>query len=109
MTMTEIGIALALMRDDRATIASIAADFERYYRARVTPAELATPHRRMVERALLEPHPTEPERCSVSRRGERLAYAAFGGLVRFIDEGQHRFEVSLIWSLATRRAPDENC
>lgn len=108
MTMTEIGIGIALMRDNSASLETIASEFSEYYRSPVLPADLAVCHRRMIERHLIEPHPVDATLTIVTRRGELVLFGAFRGLVRFIDEGHHRFEVSLIWSLATRKAPDDD-
>lgn len=108
LTMTEIGIAFALMRDDRATLRGIASEFSQTFRLSCAADDLVVAQRRMIERSLLEPHGIDPARCLVTERGQQLAYRAFGGLVRFIDADAHVFDVSMIWSLATRRPPNDD-
>lgn len=105
--MTEIGIAFALMRDDRATLSGIASEFSDMFRVSCLADDLVVAQRRMIERSLLEPHGVDPARCLVTERGQRLIFNAFGGLVRFIDADSHVFDVSMIWSLATRRPPHD--
>jgi hypothetical protein len=105
LTMTELGIAFTLMRDDHAMLGGISEAF----RVSCAAADLVVSHRRMVERSLVEPHHSDASRCLVTERGQRLIYNAFDRLVRFIDAESHVFNVSMIWSLATRRPPhDEN-
>lgn len=108
LTMAELSIAFALMRDERATLDRIASEFSQTFRVGCTAADLVVAHRRMLERSLLEPHHSDPARSIVTERGQRLIYNAFGGLVRFIDAENHVFDVSMIWSLATRRPPHDD-
>lgn len=102
MTIMEVGIALMLLRDDQTSLLAMADEFEMHWRSTVTPEELVPCYRRMIERAWLEPHPTQSDRMMVTGKGKATAYTAFCSFVRLVDPTGDYFKASIVFSLTTR-------
>lgn len=62
---------------------------------------------RMIERDWIARHPTHPTRLVLTDAGEAVAHRAFEGFVRFVDEGNHRWEAGMMWQLARTRLPSK--
>jgi hypothetical protein len=61
----------------------------------------------MIERDWIARHPTHPTRLVLTDAGEAVAHRAFEGFVRFVDEGNHRWEAGMMWQLARTRLPSK--
>lgn len=108
MTILELGIALMLERDDETSLLTMAAEFEIHWRTPVTPEDLVTAFRRMIERDWLEPHPTQSSRMLVTQKGKATAYTAFCSFVRMVDPTGNYFKASVVYSLTTRPKVDDD-
>ena len=80
MTIMEIGMAMLLMRTGSAELDDFATEFARQFRVPVEADDLRPCYIRMLERGLIEPHPSAgtagaddlDRRCGDLRRVQRL-------------------------------------
>lgn len=108
VTIGELGLGIMLLRGNDATLVKLTDDFAGYCRCPATLAEVRTVYTKMIERQWIEPDPAVAGRIVVTRYGHDLLLAAFTALIRLVDEGHGALEISLLFSLASRRLPDDD-
>ena len=108
VTIGELGLGIMLLRGNDATLVKLTDDFAGYCRCPATLPEVRTIYTRMIERQWIAADPAVVGRITVTRHGHDLLLAAFTALIRLVDEGHGALEISLLFSLASRRLPDED-
>lgn len=108
VSIGELGLGIMLLRDGSGGLARMAESFAGYFRCPVAVPEVRTIYTRMVERHWLVVDPANADRMIVTREGHDLLLASFTALIRLVDEGHGALEISLLFSLASRRLPDED-
>jgi hypothetical protein len=108
VTIGELGLGIMLLRGGSEGLARIADNFAGYFRCPVAVPEVRTLYTRMVERHWVETDGSHADRIIVTREGHDLLLASFTALIRLVDEGHGALEISLLFSLASRRLPDED-
>lgn len=105
LSITELCIAFMVMRDSNGTADDMAEQLECWFELPVGADDVAPSLARMIERAWIAPHPLHSNRLVLTEVGEAVAHSAFQGFVRFVDEGNHRWEAGMMWQLARTRLP----
>jgi hypothetical protein len=108
VTIGELGLGIMLLRNSGVGLVRLTDDFAGYFRCPVALADVRTLYTRMVERHWVEVDPADADRILVTHRGHDLLLAAFTALIRLVDEGHGALEISLLFSLASRRLPDDD-
>lgn len=101
-------MGIMLLRDGETDVDTLAIGFCDYFRTKVMPGEIRTLYTRMVERNWIAVDASDSRRIVVTEAGHALLLSAFTGLIRLVDEGHGALEISLLFSLATRRLPDDD-
>jgi hypothetical protein len=108
VTIGELGLGIMLLRGSDATLVRLTDAFAAYCRCPVELAQVRTLYARMIEREWIAPDPANADRITVTRYGHDLVLAAFTALIRLVDEGHGALEISLLFSLASRRLNDDD-
>lgn len=108
VSIGELGLGIMLLRNGAGGIPRLADDLATYFRCPVAEPEVRTIYTRMVERHWVAVDPANADSIIVTREGHDLLLAAFTALIRLVDEGHGALEISLLFSLASRRLPDED-
>ena len=108
MTIMEIGMAMLLMRTGTAELDDFATEFARQFRVPVEADDLRPCYIKMLERGLIEPHPSEAPRMLMTSTGDAVTFAAFSGFVRLLDPRGEYFKASLVYALTTRRTEEQD-
>ena len=108
MTIMEIGMAMLLMRTGSAELDDFAVEFARQFRVPVEADDLRPCYIKMLERGLIEPHPSESPRVLMTTTGDAVTFAAFSGFVRLVDPTGDYFKASLVYALTTRRTEEQD-
>lgn len=108
VTIGELGLGIMLLRKSGAGLVRHTDDFASYFRCPVALVDVRTLYTRMVERQWVAVDPGDADRIVVTRHGHDLLLAAFTALIRLVDEGHGALEISLLFSLASRRLPDDD-
>jgi hypothetical protein len=109
LSITELCIAFMVMRDRNAAADDMAEQLECWFDLPVRTEDVAPSLARMVERAWIAHHPLYPHRLVVTDAGEDVAYRAFTGLLRLVDEGNYGWIPDKMWQLARTRLPVQWC
>ena len=107
LTLMETAIGVMVMRNSRVSCEEMAMVLRTHGEVAVTPADVRLTRDGMVERQLFLRHPGTPDAYLPSPRAELLLWGGFCGLLGVFDEGRGHIEAGFIWSLITRRAPNE--
>lgn len=108
VTIGELGLGIMLLRDGSLGIDKLADAFSGHFRADVSNADVRTLYTRMVERHWISSDAAVPGGICVTRDGHDLLLAAFTALIRLVDEGHGALEISLLFSLASKRLSHED-
>ena len=108
VTIGELGLGIMLLRDGSGGLQRLAERFGEYFRLPVDVPDVRRIYTRMVERHWIAVDPATAERITVTREGHDLLLASFTALIRLVDEGHGALEISLLFSLASRRLPDDD-
>lgn len=108
VTIGELGLGMVLLRGGRGGVDSLSDSFAESFRCPVPAPELRTIYTRMVERNWVAVDPADAEQVRVTSAGESLMLASFTALIRLLDEGHGLIEISLLFSLASKRLPDDD-
>lgn len=103
VTIGELGMGIMLLRDGSLSIDKLAENFSGYCRCVALPADVRALYTRMVERHFVAVDPLHSQLIQVTREGHDLLLASFAALIRLVDEGHGALEISLLFSLASRR------
>jgi hypothetical protein len=107
LTICEMALGLMILRRGHLSVDNMVEALRVHGRFTPEPGHVAAVYRSMGVRGLTVANPTDPRRIMMTPMGERLIWSAFAGIVRLIDEGHDHFEASMLWSLSTRRSPDD--
>lgn len=107
LSITELCIVFMVMRDGNGAVDDMAEQLECWFGVPVSGDDVAPSLARMIKRDWIAHHPTHPSRLVMTDAGEAVAYSAFQGFVRFVDEGNHRWEAGMMWQLARTRLPSK--
>jgi hypothetical protein len=107
LSVTELCIAFMVMREGNGAADDMAEQLECWFGLPVGVDDVAPSLARMIERDWIARHPTQPTRLVLTDAGEVVAHRAFEGFVRFVDEGNHRWEAGMMWQLARTRLPSK--
>ena len=108
VSIGELGLGIMLLRGGTGGLARLAEGFAEYCRCPVAVPDVRKIYTRMVERHWVETDPAHADRIIVTREGHDLLLASFTALIRLVDEGHGALEISLLFSLASRRLPDDD-
>lgn len=108
VTIGELGLGMVLLRGGGGGIERLSDSFAESFRCPVPAPELRTIYTRMVERNWVAVDPADAAQIRVTSAGERLMLASFTALIRLLDEGHGLIEISLLFSLASKRLPDDD-
>ena len=108
MTIGELGLGMVLLRGGGGGIERLSDSFAESFRCPVPAPELRTIYTRMVERNWVAVDPGDAALIRVTSAGESLMLASFTALIRLLDEGHGLIEISLLFSLASKRLPDDD-
>ncbi len=108
MSIMEIGMAMLLMRTGSAELDDFAAEFARHFRVPVERDDIRPCYIGLLERGLIEPHPSETTRVLMTTTGEALTYAAFSGFIRLVDPSGQYFKASIIFGMTTRQHQEDD-
>lgn len=103
VTIGELGMGIMLLRDGSISSEQLARNFTAYFRCPAVPADVRALYTRMVERHLVTVDPEHGTLIHVTKEGHDLLLASFTALIRLVDEGHGALEISLLFSLASRR------
>jgi hypothetical protein len=107
LSITQLCIAFMVMRDGSEAASGMAEQLECWFDIPVNADDVAPSLARMIERKWIQRHPIHPSRLILTDAGEAVAHSAFQGFVRFVDEGNHRWEAGMMWQLARTRLPSK--
>lgn len=103
VTIGELGMGIMLLRDGSLSVEKLAENFSGYCRCVALPTDVRALYTRMVERQLVAVDPKHSRLIQVTKEGHDLLLASFTALIRLVDEGHGALEISLLFSLASRR------
>ncbi len=98
VTITEPCLSFAFLRGATLPIANI--EIEGWFELPVSSADMETCVHHMVERGWLMDHPTRLGGYLLTDTGEEVVEQAFTGFVRFIDAGENRWDVGMMFQIA---------
>jgi len=107
LSICQMALGLMVLRRGHLTLDQMIDALRVHSRLTPDPAMVATVHASMREKGWIVTNPSDPARSMMSPDGERLVWSAFAGIIRLIDEGHDHFEATMLWSLSTRRSPDD--
>jgi hypothetical protein len=108
VTIGELGLGIVLLRGCGGGLDRLSDSFAECFRCPVPAPELRTIYTRMVERNWVAVDPADAAQIRVTSAGESLLLASFSALIRLLDEGHGALEISLLFSLASKRLPDDD-
>lgn len=97
-TVAELCLGMAFLRG--AVVPAALTEISRWFDMPVGGAELQRIVARMMERGWLMPHPSQPDGFVLTEIGEEVVEQAFKGFVRFIDAGENRWDVGMMFQIA---------
>lgn len=97
-TITELCLGFAFLRG--AIMPLAVREIEGWFEMPLCPRDLQTCVHRMVERGWLAPHPAKAGGYVLTDAGEEMVEQAFKGFVRFIDAGENRWDVGMMFQIA---------
>jgi hypothetical protein len=108
VTIGELGLGMVLLRGGGGGIDRLSDSFAESFRCPVPAPELRTIYTRMIERNWVAVDPADAALVRVTKAGESIMLASFTALIRLLDEGHGAIEISLLFSLASKRLPDDD-
>ena len=108
VTIGELGMGIMLMRDGGGGLPALGEHFSDYFRCQAPREEVRTIYTRMVERNWVAVDTVDADHITVTTAGQDLMLASFTSLIRLVDEGHGALEISLLFSLASKRLPDDD-
>jgi len=97
-TIMELCLGFAFLRG--AVLPMAIQEIEGWFETPVTPSEIQASVSRMMELGWLAPHPLKPGGYLLTDMGEEVVEQAFKGFVRFIDAGENRWDVGMMFQIA---------
>ena len=98
VTITELCLGFAFLRG--ALLPLAVRELEGWFEVPVAAADLQASLSRMMDLGWLAPHPTRPGGYLLTDAGEDVVEQAFKGFVRFIDAGENRWDVGMMFQIA---------
>lgn len=98
ISVTELCLGFAFLRG--ASMERAARELEGWFELAADPGELDRPISRMLERGWIAPHPHKVCGYTLTETGEDVVEQAFKGFVRFIDAGENRWDVGMMFQIA---------
>jgi hypothetical protein len=108
VTIGELGMGIMLMRDGGGGLPALGEHFSDYFRCHAPREDVRKIYTRMVERNWVAVDPVDADHITVTTTGQDLMLASFTSLIRLVDEGHGALEISLLFSLASKRLPDDD-
>jgi hypothetical protein len=105
LSITELCIVFMVMRDGSEPAPYMAEQFECWFDMTVGETDIMPALAGMIERKWIEPNPAKTNQLRLTAAGEGVAWKAFQGFVRFVDEGNHSWDPFMMWRLAQTRPP----
>jgi DNA-binding transcriptional regulator PaaX len=97
-TIAELCLGFAFLRGAGLPLAS--SEIGGWFELAVSETDLGRSVSRMVERGWLQPHPARVGGYLLTDAGEEIVEQAFKGFVRFIDAGENRWDVGMMFQIA---------
>jgi len=107
MSIAELSIGIMLMRAPAISVSAAVHELHVHGGLSVSSERVQSVFDDMMRREWIAPHPTEGDRLVMTSAGERVIWTGFNAVVKLIDQGQGSFEAAMLWSLVTRRSPDD--
>lgn len=97
-TITELCLGFAFLRG--AALPLAVRELEGWFETPVSPADCQASVSCVMELGWLAPHPVKPGGYLLTDTGEEIVEQAFKGFVRFIDAGENRWDVGMMFQIA---------
>jgi len=97
-SIAELCLGLAFLRG--AVLPSASREIAAWFDMPVGSSDIDRTVTRMIERGWLQPHPARTAGYVLTEVGEDVVEQAFKGFVRFIDAGENRWEVGMMFQIA---------
>ena len=108
VTIGELGMGIMLMRGEGGGLPALGEHFSGYFRCHAPREDVRTIYTRMVERNWVAIDPVDADQITITAAGQDMMLASFTSLIRLVDEGHGALEISLLFSLASKRLPDDD-